>query len=1106
MNRVGFVGWRGMVGSVLMERMRDENDFAQIAEPVFFTTSQQGEPGPDVGRARSRCATPGSGRAGAMDAIVTCQGGDYTARCSSRCAPRLAGLLDRRRLDAAHAAGQHHRAGPGQPGRHRAGAGAGKRDFIGGNCTVSLMLMAVGELLRRDLVEWVSAMTYQAASGAGARNMRELLAQMGALRDGVADLLADPHSAILDIDRKVTETMRGDAFPDELFTVPLAGSLIPWIDKQLDNGQSREEWKGGVESNKILGREARPDPIDGTCVRIGSMRCHSQGLTIKLRKTSPSTRSRTCSPAPTTGCASSQSSASDHRGADADSGHRHPGCPGRPVAQDEHGAEYLSAFTVGDQLLWGAAEPPSRLRRMLTTRGTRFPLYYGPVERGATLTRIAREMTPPGATVEQTAMAIFRNNQDAFMRADINRLRIGVDLIVPTAEELFALDQTAARREFENALAGRSVNTSPITDVAADARLRIAGGADSATPGPAAPALPGVPSAPVDGALRDDLLFVQETTESNRLENTELRNRIIELESQLPAPPAVSEPLLTSEPASPSQPPVGAPPSEPAVTLAGAPADTDRAPAVPVVEPGIGEVQPDSSVEAVITGVAPEAGTGMGTTAEPEAETAAAAAAGPDAGAAGSDTAEDTGAKPFWADPVDAVTGAVGAAPRSALAAGAGTLIVGGIGLVAYRRRRQKSDLDLDLDFDELPEADDAAAATAAVVESGEEPGRRPGRAPGDFELRSTTPDSLGLGAAQDVDSDVPYDNLHAADDGRRAIDLHTGLPVGVVSNFPANHQDTQEADVIAEADIYILYGRHREAEGLLRDELAKAPGRPDLRYKLGEALLGSGNAAVLAQLLAEMRASGDDQRDAAKWATLENGLAALEPTGGADADQTTEPPPVITPLDNASTHVSSDGDGALDAKGAESAGLTGATANADLDFLVQEATPLSAERPRDQMADLELDLDDLNRPSEVQRQTPAPPSGFEDSEIPDLTLPVTEGRPEDIQGADLEDMLDALEPIDDANATEAGAEDLAAAADDAGAAPVEDSISSDVLSSQWRMDSGLWDEAATKMDLARAYVEMADPDAARTILEEVVQEGSDAQRAEAQTLLEKIV
>lgn len=658
-------------------------------------------------------------------------------------------------------------------------------------------------------------------------------------------------------------------------------------------------------------------------------------------------------------------------------------------------------------------------------RGTRFPLYYDPVPRGATLTRIARELTPPGASVEQTAMAIFRNNQSAFMRGNINLLRAGVDIVVPTAEELFALDQTAARNQFQDALAGRSVNSSPITDVPTDARLRIAasGGAPRPAPGQAAgrrlgqpPAAAGMPGAPVDPRLRDDLLMVQETTESNRQETTELRDRISELESQLSdiqrllqlrnqelaqlqrsaqggaaaaggslptsAPPAVPEPLPTSEPALPSQPPVGAPPSETAVTSAGDPADTDRAPAVPVVEPGIGEVQPDSSVEAVITGVSPEAGTGMGTTAEPEAETAAAATAGPDAGAAASDTAEDTGAKPFWADPVDAVTGAVGAAPRSALAAGAGTLIVGGIGLVAYRRRRQKSDLDLDLDFDELPEADDAAVATAAVAESGGEPGKRPGMGPGDFELRSTTPDSLGLGAAQDVDLGVPHDNLHAADDGRRAIDLHTGLPVGVVSNLPANHQDTQEADVIAEADIYILYGRHREAEGLLRDELAKAPGRPDLRYKLGDALLGSGNAAVLAQLLAEMRASGDDQHDAAKWATLENGLAALEPTGGADADQTTEPPPVIRPLDNASTHVGSDGDDALDAKGAESAGLTGATADADLDF---------------------------------------------------------------------------------------------------------------------------WDEAATKMDLARAYVEMADLGAARTILEEVVQEGSDAQRADAQTLLGKI-
>jgi aspartate-semialdehyde dehydrogenase len=239
----------------------------------------------------------------------------------------------------------------------------GKRDFIGGNCTVSLMLMALGGLFNEDLVEWATSMTYQAASGAGAKNMRELLGQMGALHDGVAQLLADPASAILDIDRKVTETLRSPTYPIENFGVPLAGSLIPWIDVALENGQSKEEWKAVAETNKILGRSDRPIPIDGTCVRVGAMRCHSQALTIKLKRSAPideieqildeanawskvvpNDRTQTVrelSPARVTGTLS---------------------IPVGRLRKMNLGDEFLNAFTVGDQLLWGAAEP---LRRML---------------------------------------------------------------------------------------------------------------------------------------------------------------------------------------------------------------------------------------------------------------------------------------------------------------------------------------------------------------------------------------------------------------------------------------------------------------------------------------------------------------------------------------------------------------------------------------------------------------------------------------------------------------------------------------------------------------------------------------------------------------------
>jgi len=360
-----------MVGSVLMDRMRAEGDFARITEPVFFSTSQQGQPGPDVGQGAQPLRDAHDLDAlAAMDAIVTCQGGEYTSAVFEPLRQRgWSGYW----IDAASTLRMHQDStivlDPVNLDVIDQALAAGRRDFIGGNCTVSLMLMAVGELLRRDLVEWISAMTYQAASGAGARNMRELLLQMGALRDSVAGPLEDARSSILDIDRIVTETMRAEGFPDELFTVPLAGSLIPWIDKQLDNGQSREEWKGSVESNKILGRSDNPIPIDGTCVRIGAMRCHSQGLTIKLRRdipldeitdmiagsnawvrVVPNVREQTIaelSPAAVTGTLT---------------------VPVGRLRKMNMGPTYLSAFTVGDQLLWGAAEPLRRMLELLLKR------------------------------------------------------------------------------------------------------------------------------------------------------------------------------------------------------------------------------------------------------------------------------------------------------------------------------------------------------------------------------------------------------------------------------------------------------------------------------------------------------------------------------------------------------------------------------------------------------------------------------------------------------------------------------------------------------------------------------------------------------------------
>ena len=362
--KVGFVGWRGMVGSVLMGRMLEENDFDGI-EPQFFTTSNVGGQGPDIGRDIAPLKDAHDiAELAAMDAIISCQGGDYTkavfadlrasgwqgywidAASSLRMSDDAIIVLDPVNLDVV-----------------KQGLQRGVKNYIGGNCTVSLMLMAVGGLFREGMVEWVSAQTYQAASGAGAKNMRELISQMGSIRDAVAPELADARSNILDIDRKVAEAMRGDAFPTQEFGHALAGSLLPWIDTQLENGQSREEWKGQAETNKILGRDDSPIAIDGNCVRVGAMRCHSQALTIKLNKNVPmgDIESILASANDWVDVVPNERNATLERLTPT----AVTGTLGVPVGRLRKlnmGEQYLSAFTVGDQLLWGAAEP---LRRML---------------------------------------------------------------------------------------------------------------------------------------------------------------------------------------------------------------------------------------------------------------------------------------------------------------------------------------------------------------------------------------------------------------------------------------------------------------------------------------------------------------------------------------------------------------------------------------------------------------------------------------------------------------------------------------------------------------------------------------------------------------------
>lgn len=367
MLNVGFVGWRGMVGSVLMERMLAENDFNGF-EPLFFTTSQVGQKGPAIGRdippLEDAYNIP---KLSAMDIVISCQGGGYTekaytelrrtgwqgywidAASTLRMADDSVIVLDpvnRQVIDQALA--------------------NGIKDYIGGNCTVSLMLMALAGLFENDVVAWLTSMTYQSSSGAGANNMRELVAQMQTLGKAAANQLDNPASAILELDRNITATQNSAGFPIDYFGAPLAGSLIPWIDKAVENGQTKEEWKGLVETNKILGRSDNPVPVDGQCVRIGTMRCHSQAFTIKLEQDIPlaeledmmrsqnewvkivpndkESTLKALSPAAVSGTLE---------------------IPIGRIHKLNLGPDFLTAFTVGDQLLWGAAEPLRRMLRIL---------------------------------------------------------------------------------------------------------------------------------------------------------------------------------------------------------------------------------------------------------------------------------------------------------------------------------------------------------------------------------------------------------------------------------------------------------------------------------------------------------------------------------------------------------------------------------------------------------------------------------------------------------------------------------------------------------------------------------------------------------------------
>ncbi|WP_290116168.1 aspartate-semialdehyde dehydrogenase [Turicimonas muris] len=369
--KLGMLGWRGMVGSVLMDRMMAEKDF-DFVSTTFFSTSNAGGKAPDVPNADPVLKDAGDLDAlAACDVVITCQGGDWTKEHFGELREKgWNGYW----IDAASTLRMEKDAiivlDPVNMDVIQKGLESGVKNYVGGNCTVSLLLMALDGLIQADLIEWITSMTYQAASGAGAPNMRELLKQMGDLYGVVADDLQDPRSAILAIDRKVTEEMRSPEFPVKAFGVPLAGSLIPWIDREVEHGQSREEWKGGAEANKILGLPGIGEkgclPIDGLCVRVGSMRCHSQALTIKLKKdisceeiekilaganqwvkVIPNHKEETIqelTPAKVSGTLS---------------------VPIGRIHKLNIGPEYVTAFTVGDQLLWGAAEPLRRMLRIL---------------------------------------------------------------------------------------------------------------------------------------------------------------------------------------------------------------------------------------------------------------------------------------------------------------------------------------------------------------------------------------------------------------------------------------------------------------------------------------------------------------------------------------------------------------------------------------------------------------------------------------------------------------------------------------------------------------------------------------------------------------------
>ena len=910
-----------------------------------------------------------------------------------------------------------------------------------------------------------------------------------------------------------------------------------------------------------------------------------------------------------------------------------------------------------------AAQPTGAKPPVARQAAASFPLRYGPVASGSGLWKIARRMAVPDATVAQTAMALYRNNQDAFVGGNINSLKVGADLVIPTAGELFALDVDSAEKQFQDALAGRSVTSKPITAMPEQPELRIATAA--AEDGPQAPpgedgADGGAPPEKI-GELEEDLLLVRETSETNRQETTELRDRIRELEDQLgdirrllelrneqlaqlqlagrdpasaagavgldlPESDAIEQAAvgnLTDSDAAPTSPLSASAPAGDDVgreLLPNRSGDTDGG----VLDDPTDPIEQAQVVAEVISVVSTEAGPAV---LGGQAETAANV---PDA--AQESSATDSDRFGFLHPVTDAL-------PRWALATGLGVVTMGGLGLLAYRRRRGTADLgpddvgfDLDPAEDEFQQSGALVKPTAPVAtkpESGTDPEVgpciQPVRSPEDGSPSDVFPSeetlSIDLDSLPESELDIGPSRPLAG--SGPAVDIATGLPPNVASNVqragsPVNPA-TQETDVLAEAEIYILYGRYREAESILLDELEHSPRRVDLRYKLAEAYIGSENRDALTALMGEMESAGEDRDDPARWFTMRQELARMRPPSDADerspAEGNASPPrplvaepPVVQPpvtqprttqpsvvqpsvtessmAEPETQEITDD----LDATDVDGLGIVGfdETEDAGLGFSAREVEPSRADELREQMEELELDLRDLDMLGGLRADTPSttaqPPDGA--GVAPTLELPPLEaaGRSapsaRDIPmelGDDLDLDLDALDRLASADhrdappgspmpeldslddglgidATEtprphspleqelksvpASVTDLplepelksvptpiaeAAPGHELKSAPLRnadaqlnavtaddfdpnaDSRSSEMLSSQWEMDSGLWDEAATKMDLARAYIEMEDPDAARTILKEVLVEGNDEQQGEASTLLAKI-